>query len=237
MRLSFYCMLIFISLEAGAQSTVDVTSGNVNAMNFLRVVGGQPVTTPKFTKLVEGTPYFKDEWMKGSVILNGGSEHKNVSLKLDLFNNELHFLNETGEEYIANNDVKEVVLNNATGTTNYRFVHSSVFSNVIGKKDGWYLCLHTGNASLYKYFQKSLTEDKPYNSATVEQMIQTKERYMVLYNSTFLELKNIKDAPNVLANKKTELQEFIKSKDKKEGPLDGRMTSLIAYYNTLLTSQ
>ncbi len=237
MRTLFYCMLFFFSFPVAAQKTVDVTSGDVNAMNFFQVVGGQPITTTKFTKLVGGTPFFKDEWIKGDVVLNSGATHKTISLKLDLVDNEVRFLNERGEEFIANNDIKEVVLNNALNNTNYRFMHSSTFSNVNGKKEGWYLWLHTGTASLYKHFQKSVIESKPYNSSTTEQTIQTKERYLVLYNNSFLEIKNIKDAPSVLANKKSELEGFIKSKLNKEDSMDERMTSLILYFNTLLSGQ
>ena len=31
-------------------------------------VSGEPLSSAKFSKLVKGSPYFNDEWMKGNVI-------------------------------------------------------------------------------------------------------------------------------------------------------------------------
>jgi hypothetical protein len=72
-----YFFFILFCLYAGfssAQKTIDVTTSNVNAMSpsFFNVIGGQPFVSAKFARLVEGTPYFRDEWMKGNVVLNGG---------------------------------------------------------------------------------------------------------------------------------------------------------------------
>jgi len=227
--------LLFVSSASWSQRTVDVTSGDVNAMGLFTAVGGEPIVMAKFVKLVEGTYYFKDDWMKGIIVMPNGQEHKNFSVKLDLYNNHVHYLDEKAGELIANNLIREVILIDEAFGINYRFIHSSALGNIIGIKEGWYQWLHSGkSASLYKFFNKKLTETKPYGSATFEQSISTIPQYLVLHNNSLLEIKKPKDAPSVLANKKAELEIFLKSKDSKDAAMDIRMTALIIYYNSLL---
>lgn len=235
MKILMAVAFAFLSIQLSAQRTVDVTSGDVNAVSLYTVVGGEPIVMAKFVKLVEGSRYFKDDWMKGIIIMPSGQEHKNISLKLDLYENNVHYLDEKAGELIASGLIKEVILIDEVNDVNYRFVHSSALEKITGVKKGWYQWLHTGtSASLYKFFNKTLVENKPYGSATTEQSIKTTSQYLVLYNNALLEIKKLKDAPAVLANKKNDLEEFLKTKDSKDASMDIRMTALILYYNTLL---
>ena len=84
--------LLFFSFSLNAQQNVDVSSGDVNALStsFFKVVGGEPFVSARFTKLVDGTPYFRTDWLKGNIILNGGQEFDGRYIKLDLYDNEVH---------------------------------------------------------------------------------------------------------------------------------------------------
>ena len=93
--------------------------------------------------------------------------------------------------------------------------------------------LVSGTASLYKRFEKDLSEFKGYGSATVEQRIKTREKYLILYNNSFLEVKKIKDVPSLLPIKKKELEEFLKNKDDQKASMEDRMVKLIEYFNSL----
>ncbi|MFL5809507.1 MAG: hypothetical protein ACJ749_08290, partial [Flavisolibacter sp.] len=64
--------------------------------------------------------------------------------------------------------------------------------------------------------------------------MRTNESYLFYYNNTLMEIKKIKDAPSVLANKKTELEEFLKNKDDKKLSMDERFKALIDHYNSLV---
>jgi hypothetical protein len=52
-----------------------------------------------------------------------------------------------------------------------------------------------------------------------------------------LEVKKIKDLPTVLANKKKELEDFLKKNDDEKASMDDRMVKLIEYYNSLVKGQ
>lgn len=236
MRISLLLVVALCSIETVAQRVVDVSKNDYRTVSgsLFYAVNGEPVVTTKFVKLVEGTPYFRDEWMKSVVVLPNGAAYKNVSVKLDLLENNLHYLSEKGDELIARSPVKEAVLEDEKTGELFRFVHSSALPATHQRvKEGWYLWLCGGKASLYKYFQKDMFAQKPYGSATEEQRIHTKEVYYLFYNGAVFSPRKPKDVPSLLANKKEELESFLKKENAAE-TLDDRFTALISYYNSLL---
>lgn len=231
------CFTLF-SGYCSAQRTVDVTNGDVRVgATTVNVVNGTPFVNTKFVRLVDGTPYFSDDWMKAVLVGTDNYNYKGQMVKLDLFDNRVHYQDEKQVELVTTTPLKELVLTDAQGN-NYRFVKGSVIQQTTPQKqESWFLWLASGTASLYKLFDKKLIEETPYNSATTEQHIRTTEKYMVLYNNGLMEIKKLKDAPAVLANKKSELEDFLKNKDDKNKSMDERFIALIDYYNSLVKEQ
>ena len=229
--ITFFMLLLF--QFCSAQQVVDVSKQDFHVgPNTFFVSGGEPFVTAKFVNLVEGTPYFKDEWLKGIVVDGASNELKDIKLKIDLVDNNVHYLDLQEKEFIATIPIREVVLTE-TGN-NYRFVHSISLEKVNNvEKNKWYMWLVSGTASLYKKFEKDLSEFKGYGSATVEQRIKTREKYLILINNSFLEVKKIKDVPSLLPSKKKELEEFLKTKDDQKASMEDRMVKLIEYFNSL----
>jgi hypothetical protein len=226
MKKLLFSLLAFPCMMAGAQQRVDVN--NENAAALFHSIGGEPVVTAKFTRLVEGTPYFKDEWVNGTIITPGGKEYKDIPVKLDLYHNEVRYKDNKEKEFIANTPIREIVIGGN------RFVHSSSFEGTSSVKAGWYQVLHSGTATLYKYYKKDLSETKPFNSAIYEQTIKTTPIYYIQYNNTLLEIKKLKDAPSILANHKAALEQFLNKNDKKGDTMDDRFVKLVEYYNSLV---
>jgi len=235
----FLLAVLFICLQpCFAQQVIDVSKQDVQVgSSMFYAVGGEPFVNVKFVNLIEGTPYFEDEWLKAVVVDKNNRQYKDVSIKIDLVDNNVHYLDEKQKEMILTTPVKEIVLSNALGD-NFRFIHSSYFEKPVNApKEGWYLWLCNGQASLYKTFIKTVSETRPYGSATTEQRIQTTEKYLLFYNNAFLEVKKIKDVPSVLANKKKELEDFLKTTDDPKATMDDRFVKLVEYYNSLLKTE
>src|SRR5215208_3030005 len=108
MRCFFLIIFSVASFFSFGQKTIDVTKNDVNVTspNILTIVGGTPFVNAKFAKVVSGSPYFYEDWLKGSVIMNGGKEYAGLSLKLDLVDNELHYLDAAGNEMIATSELQ-----------------------------------------------------------------------------------------------------------------------------------
>jgi hypothetical protein len=238
MRILFIACCVSITFFSFAQKTVDVTNGDVRVgASTFNVVNGTPFVNTKFVRLVEGTPYFSEEWMKAVLVGTDDYSYKNQVIKLDLFDNEVHYRDEKENEMITTTPLKELVLTDAQGN-NYRFVKGSSMEQTSPQnRSRWFMWMVSGPATLYKLFEKRVFEQTPYNSATTEQHIKTNEKYMVLYNNSLTEIKKLKDAPSVLANKKNELEEFLKNKDDKNKSMDERFIALVEYYNSLMKSE
>ena len=234
--LSICCLLIFISASAQLRLADSRKDINIRAGSMFYMVGGEPVLTSEFSRVVEGTPYFSDDWMKGMIVLYNNAVYKDLLVKIDLTKGGVHYLDQFGKEFIVESAIKEVVLTDSINERNFRFIHAPSITNSKDKRtQQWFLWLLTGNASLYKVFNKEVIEQKPYGSASVEQRVRTSEKYAVQVNGSVFYTKKLKDLPTLLMNKKEEVETFIKSG---KMPLaittDDQFAAVIEYYNSLM---
>ena len=233
MRTGFVMLLVMISAAVSAQQNVNVDKNDQSALTFFDVVGGAPIMRAKFTRLVEGSPYFNDEWSKGRVLIeNNTSEFKNVFVRLNLLEVTLEFRDPHGEQLTCSSPVRRVKLVDAARATEAVFVHSTFLpAEKEFKKAEWLQELSVGKMNLYKWHKKRLIESRPYNSATYEQRISTVFQYYVMVNDQFVKIKRAADIIGLAGDKKNQLEEYIKTKN-----LDGKdetaMTEVVAYYNS-----
>src|SRR3954469_21887079 len=83
-------MLLIIPAHLFAQKTIDVGKDNVNPIRdgLFYTVGGIPFSPYKYVKVVSASPYFQEEWLKGTAYLNDG--HRSESrFKLDLLSQDV----------------------------------------------------------------------------------------------------------------------------------------------------
>lgn len=229
---SFFCICCFsfITIIALSQQVVNVDKDEYNAANLFLNVGGEPVVKAKFVRLVDGTPFFLDQWLKSTIITPMGRVYSNIPVKLDLMDGQLHYLDPKGMEFIATTSIKEVTLKDSLKNKNYRFISSFSLPML---KGGWYVPLVEGKVSLFKTFDKTLSENKPYGSAVSEQSILTKEKYILIYNKQPFYLKSDKELPSILTDQKEAIETFMKAQNKKQS-LENRLIETVTYYNSLL---
>jgi hypothetical protein len=233
MKLFFIILLCTSTTSMLAQKTVDVTDGNVSALSssFFNVVAGEPIVSAKFAKIVEGTPYFSDEWMKGTVVINGGQQFNGVYLKLDLIDNEVHYRDPKGNELVATTLIKKIILFDSSAQQVFTFVNGE-YINANSSIKGWYELLVEGKASAFKLIKKQINETKPYGSATIEQSVRTSFQYYALYNGNYIQVKKFKELPDVLSDKKDEITKYIKDNNL-TGKTDNDYRSVFDHYNEL----
>ena len=228
----FFVLLFFLSpLFLSAQRIIDVDKFEGSALTFFRVVGGEPMSNTKFVRLVDGTPYFSDRWMKGTVVVEE-SEYRNVLLRVNILETSLEFRDKMGEQMVCTMPIKQVVLNDSISGAKYHFIHSSFLPENADTKQSWLLELASGSANLYKHEKKIINENRPYNSATTEQRILNTYTYYVLFEKQLRRVKKTSDIAELLASKKPILLDYIKTnklsaKDEKD------MARLVNYFNTL----
>ena len=234
-RLLICFCLTSIADSSFSQQTVnvdkDANNGN-RAVDLFYTVAGSPFVKAKFARLVDGTPFFKEEMMRGAIILSEGKEYKNLMVRLNLLDVQVNYLDEKQIELVATSPIKEVVLWDTMNNKDYRFVNSEYISSTIKPEKGFYELLQAGKAELYKQYKKKMTENRPYGSATIEQSISTYLSHFILLDGQWTKVKKLKDLPEMLADKKKEVSQFISDK-KISGDSEENYISVVAYYNSL----
>lgn len=237
MRIIILLLIFFSSIKTFSQRVVDVSKNNSAATSGLfYAVGGQPMNNAKYVAIVEGSAYFNEAFLNGKIILSGGKVYDSLSLRLDLMDNTLHYIDKDGEELIATTPVKSVCFKDLSLKTETQFDYADFIKTTSKIETGWYQLLDTGMVILYKRHFKSIKENRPYGSATIEQTISTSNYYYVLINAVFKPVKKIKQLPEMLQDKNAELTEYIKSKSL-TGKSDKDYIELVAYYNSLFVKK
>jgi hypothetical protein len=144
---------------------------------FLTDLKGEPITNT-YSKVTEGSPFFYPEWLKGRAVGMDGKVYDNLSVKLNLLDPGIHYLDDQQKEYRMSIPIKELTLTNYEKRTTYTFIPAG--SRCQGNPQAWYQVLDSGSAWLLKYETRTLIEVKPYGSAIPEEHVSPTTRYLVL---------------------------------------------------------
>ncbi|MFZ1305635.1 MAG: hypothetical protein WAR80_07310 [Ferruginibacter sp.] len=240
MKIILAACIALISGNAIAQTRViDVGKANTGGTapsNLFYAMGGVPMNNAKYVAFVEGTPFFNESFTRGKIVLSGGRIYNNIKLRLDLMDNTLQYISPEGEELIATTPIKTVFLTDSATQKENQFDHSGQIMTLSKIETAWYQMLDTGVLSLYKRHHKTIRENKPYGSATVDQYITNAYSYYMLINSVFTPIKKIKALPDMLQDKKTELKEYIINNNL-TGKSDKEYRAVVGYYNSLIATK
>jgi len=237
MRTLLATLILFASVNLSAQTkVVDVNQTNTGGAapsNLLYAVGGIPMNNAKYISIVEGSAFLNDLFVPGKIVLSGGRMYDKIKLRIDLIDNTVQYKDAGGEELVATTPIKTVVLYDAALDKPLQFDHSDFIKPGSKVESGWYQLLDTGSVWLYKRHIKNIRENKPYGSATTEQYITTSYNYYIIVNAVFTPIKKFKALPDMLQDKKAELQEYI-NLNSFTGKSDKDYSMVIAYYNSLV---
>lgn len=230
MKPLFFSFLFFWAQFASAQKVV--INDNTNALDFFKLAGGVPIANIKFTKLVEGSQYFKNDWMKGVIVMSEGWQYPNILVKLNLVDNEIIYKDKNGNELIANSPIKRVILTDTISRETYIFLNSRFVLNNGNDANVWYQVLFEGNASVLKQANKILKENIPYGTGLIEQTITDNPKYFILYDNKLTHVKKVSDVAAILPDKKNDLLKYISDK-KITGKGESNFVEIVHYYNSL----
>ncbi|MGB8192162.1 MAG: hypothetical protein WCF67_09600, partial [Chitinophagaceae bacterium] len=152
MKVLLCALLICLATGAVAQRRVDVSTNYITLQTgpFFQHVQGVPVITVTYFRPVEGSRFFKEDWVKGSAALNPEKEYGNLWLKLDLFSNSLFFKDVRGEEMVCTSPIYSVRLKDSITGQEFRFMHSSFIPSASGLKEhAWMELMADGQAQLF----------------------------------------------------------------------------------------
>ncbi len=145
------------------------------------------VLVNKYSKVTVGSPFFSDDWLKGKFFSTDGRTYDNLSLKLDLVGNDIHFLNDLAQEMILYTPVSKIILTNFVTGQSFTFIKTEKLCQANSKI--WFQVLDSGKAWLLKSQTKQVIEHKPYGSSVSEENIISSVNYYLFYNQVCYPIK------------------------------------------------
>jgi len=192
--------------------------------------GNIKVVSSEKEKGLDGTPWLTDSWIPGTVVLASGKKVEGLKYRYNVYRNLLYFQYENAEYVISSHDSIDHLI---MGDELYRYGNSDP-----AKKDNVRLLLiaEEGKADLYiNYYPVIIPAN--YNialgSGNPNETVAVKESYLIkVGNELTLIDKKGKLIPVALADKKTEISEFIK-KEKISAKNRADLIKVVRYYNSL----
>lgn len=199
---------------------------------FLQTMQGQPITQKNTTVYTDGTPFYSNNWLKATIVTADGKMHKDISVRMNLLEGNVHYKDANGAEMVNISPVKEVIMQDADGRI-ITFVHSSsIPTSELG--DVWLQQLsHQGPVRIFKHIKKEVKEMKAYGSATTEMFVTDEKKYYLLSDNSLQKVKKLKDITEVLSAKESELTRYIREQSLKD-KTETDMGRLVDYYNSLV---
>lgn len=225
-----FLLLLLVPFFSYSQNQVNVDKVEFSTKDFY-VVGGVPVVTAQYYRVVEGTPYFVDQWMDATMKAANGQIYKVENVKLDLVTNDITFIDKDGIEKTSMSDIRSIEFNLPEDRVVY---FKKLPVSPTAKKESWLLELYEGkDVVLFTEIIKTVVESTPYGTSTVEKRIRDSNKFYIYVNNVITPVKSLTDLPDLLPKKKKEMQSFISGLEKKKNAVNS-FTKAIEYYNSII---
>jgi len=220
----------FMIVPLFAQSQINSSSV------FLTDVKGVPITTNTESD-ISGSPFFISSWSNGDITIKNGAVVNDVSIKLNLFTNEVHYLGgENGKmELVANRGSIRAIMfkkisENGVETLKFRIGFPAINSKNL---ESFYLVICEGNCVLVKSISKKIQEIKPFNSAVTEKKFVEDENLYLFKNNKIIRVKKNKDFIIEHLNDRQEIIQKYVSENKLKCKTENDLVRIVNYYNGL----
>lgn len=198
-------------------------------LEYLRDEKSADLVKPDVYAGIEGSPYLSADWTYARIKLADNRIYDSVLLKLNLFENKIHFTDGKGHEKMVAIQVKEIEIRDASSKLN-----KAVFVSGYGEdKNMFFQVLTDGNkAELLKKMNVIIREMKVFN-APVQKSFELQERlyiYSSITGTLYQENKNCSSLMSAFGND-SKVTSFISSNDSKCNK-EKDLSKLVEYYNS-----
>jgi len=168
-------VLIFCLQVSFAQnSMIDITGMNVNTPSFfleyLRDDKSADLFKADLYSGVEGSPFFSPEWTYARIKLADNRKFDSVLIKINLYENKVHFKDEAGREKMIGADVRQIEIKDESSKWNNTFLLSGYGEN---KNEFFQVITDGKKAGLLKKFNIIIRETKVFNAPNQKSFEQT----------------------------------------------------------------
>jgi hypothetical protein len=183
-KISFIVLAMIIGFNAiGQQLVTEVRELDLNAMTYDPGNSKLGKSTSLTYADVEGTPFWSDKWNPAIIYFANGSKAKINQAKLNLYSDEIYYLNSAGEELVVENEgITRLVFLSKTNLTQPIASFAKLINHITGVGTAFYQVLSPGLYQLI-LLQKQLVKTSPYDpiQAKTVSSFYTKKNYAI-YN-------------------------------------------------------
>ncbi len=181
-------------------------AGGVTRFNNYPALGKKIVEKLEYSE-IRGNCFWDSEWNAALLILKKGNNVKLKNVKLNLYTNDIHYLDNTGAELVAAAGTTNVIFFDKKDTTKVSAIFQS-FSNLTEKnKESFGQVMAGGEIKLVKNYKVSLSKEfDPVNSHS-EYRFSTVTDYLIIDHRNVSHLKSINKAAILAIIKPTNEQE------------------------------
>jgi hypothetical protein len=222
--------MVIFCWQASFSQDNSITNPSVpktNNIEFSLTQAGTLLFVPETYAKIEGSPYLSNEWAYARIKLADSRKFDSVMVKLDLYENKVHFKDEQGRERMIAIDVTEVEIKDLSSKwNNARFV-----SGYGENKHEFYQVIADGaKAALLKKMNVIVKMTKDFNKPEKNSFELQNVLYIYSKDALYVEKKNcLSTVPAFKDDNK--ITAFISSNDIKCNK-ENDMAKLVNYYNS-----
>ena len=184
---------------------------------------------------IAGTPFFTEKWKSGSIRSNNNAVYNNISVRLDLQNQEVHFLSQKNVEMVVEPGfIKEIIFFDSVKNEKVQYSFQCGFPSVDNKNEkDFYLVLSDGKLKFLESLRKKIYEEKDVLSGERTKEFRVYENYYFFFNNKIeLIKKNKAYLLTIMKDKENKIEDFVKTNNLSCKTIDD-IKKIVAYYNSL----
>lgn len=196
------------------------------AQIYLQDVDGKPFIEKQGIDVI-GSPFLNNEFIEGTVTLINGKKYEKIPLKYSLLQDELFFMNPKDRSLLSFVvPVKEFEL------SGLRYINGLPVVDSFTERS-FYGVLFEGKIKLLIKSYKTILENKPYNSATIEKIYENLKSYYLFKDGKMIRFKPTKkDLLLIFEDKSSKIDSYLKS-EKIDFKNNMDLAKVFMYYDTL----
>lgn len=149
----------YAQLQSFEYANTTIGSGGFVRFNDFAALGQKNNDKVDYSE-VRGNCFWDSEWNPAVLILNSGKAFKLNSVKLNFYTNEIHFLDNKGNELVAQNNIKNIVFYERKDTVKLKAVFSRIAGFQIKNVDSFAQLLVDGETQFLKRKEVKLVKNK-----------------------------------------------------------------------------
>jgi hypothetical protein len=231
MRKSFFLSFLLIILLQNAFTQINYSNVavpyNPPPPVYLRDVFTTPVEPKKYAD-IQGTPFLDEKWMLARLKVSQYKIVDSISVKLNLYERKLHFMNEKGEELQVAINFEEIDIID----TNSKWKNSVFLPGIANDREAFFQVVTEGSkAKLVKKLIVNKWEIKALNSET-QKKFELEERLFLFVNGVLFKTnKNCSSLMDAFNNNQ-DVVKFISTNNIKCNKEED-LKKLVNYFNSL----